>query len=371
MMENPQIRKYLYSKAAHNHVPISGTFELTPCCNMNCKMCYIRMSKKEQESVDRLRTAGEWLEMGRVCRDEGMLFLLLTGGEPFLRPDFREIYEGLYRMGLLITINTNGTMITKETVEWLKKMPPSKINVTLYGGSEEAYEELCGYKEGYKKATEAVLMLKEAGIHVSINVSFTEENAKEQEKICAFIERYDLPTRITSYMFPPVRKREENCPATEGRMAPEKAGYLQWRSEQFRFRDGYWEKRREGVLSGIPDMRGDCPVDEKMQCMAGRSAFWITWNWKLRGCGMMTEPSVDVEVSDFKERWKDIGEGVLRLRLPKECSVCEYRKVCAVCGAVVQAEGQGNMEEKPEYLCRLTKEYVRLIRQESEQDEET
>lgn len=179
-MENPQIRKYLYSKAAYKHIPIGGTFELTPCCNMNCKMCYIRMSKEEQERAGKLRTAKEWLQLGKVCRDSGMLFLLLTGGEPFLRPDFREIYEGLCRMGLLITINTNGTMITGETVEWLKKMPPSKMNVTLYGGSAEAYGELCGYRDGYQRATEAILMLKEAGIHVSINVSFTEENAKDR-----------------------------------------------------------------------------------------------------------------------------------------------------------------------------------------------
>lgn len=142
-----------------------------------------------------------------------MLFLLLTGGEPFLRPDFREIYEGLCRMGLLITINTNGTMITGETIEWLKKMPPSKMNVTLYGGSAEAYGELCGYRDGYQRATEAILMLKEAGIHVSINVSFTEENAKEQDRIQAFIADMTSPARITSYMFPPVRKKETDCPA--------------------------------------------------------------------------------------------------------------------------------------------------------------
>lgn len=369
-MENPQIRKYLYSKAAYKHIPIGGTFELTPCCNMNCKMCYIRMSKEEQERAGKLRTAKEWLQLGKVCRDSGMLFLLLTGGEPFLRPDFREIYEGLCRMGLLITINTNGTMITGETVEWLKKMPPSKMNVTLYGCSAEAYGELCGYRDGYQRATEAILMLKEAGIHVSINVSFTEENAKEQDRIQAFIAEHDLPARITSYMFPPVRKKETDCPAADCRMTPEKAGYLQWRSEQFRFRGGYWEARKEGVLKGVPEMRGDCPVDEKMQCMAGRSVFWITWDFKLRGCGMMTEPSVKVEAENFTERWKEIGEKIGGFRLPGACSVCEYRKVCAVCGAVVQAEGQGNMEEKPEYLCRLTKEYVRLIKQEKEEDEE-
>lgn len=45
-----QLRKYLYQKAAHNKVPLSGTFELTPRCNMNCRMCYIRMSEAEMRA---------------------------------------------------------------------------------------------------------------------------------------------------------------------------------------------------------------------------------------------------------------------------------------------------------------------------------
>ena len=74
----PQIKRYLYNKAAGNHTPLSGSFEVTPCCNMNCQMCYVRLTKKEQEQMGRLRTAKEWIELGRICRDQGMLFLLIT-----------------------------------------------------------------------------------------------------------------------------------------------------------------------------------------------------------------------------------------------------------------------------------------------------
>ena len=62
-----QLRKYLYQKAAHNKVPLSGTFELTPRCNMNCRMCYIRMSEAEMRARGREYTAEEWIEMGKAC----------------------------------------------------------------------------------------------------------------------------------------------------------------------------------------------------------------------------------------------------------------------------------------------------------------
>ena len=138
----PKLTEYLHAKAAQQGVPLSGTFELTPCCNMACKMCYVRMTKAEQEALSPLRTSQEWIELGRNAKEKGMLYLLLTGGEPFLRQDFREIFQSLHHMGLILSINSNGTLINEETVEWLKQTPPSRINITLYGASDETYERL-------------------------------------------------------------------------------------------------------------------------------------------------------------------------------------------------------------------------------------
>ena len=85
----PMLTEYLHRKASITKTPISGTFELSPLCNMECKMCYIKMSKEKQESIARLRTKEEWLNLAKEARNEGMLFLLLTGGEPFLVKDFK------------------------------------------------------------------------------------------------------------------------------------------------------------------------------------------------------------------------------------------------------------------------------------------
>lgn len=361
---NPQIKRYLYKKAAAKHIPIGGTFELTPRCNMNCRMCYIRMTKEKQESLGRERTAAEWIALGKTCRDMGMLFLLLTGGEPLLRPDFCEIYESLYRLGLVISINTNGTLLTPQIVEMLKAMPPEKVNVTLYGGSREAYERLCGYEDGYDRAVNGILMLKEAGVRVSVNNSYTGENVEELEKIAAFIKEHDLPARVTTYMFPPVRKGEGGEEVVPHRMSPEQAGRTWWQSEHYRLKEEVWEVTRARIIAGIPAEDKECVLDEKMRCMAGRSVFWVTWNWQFRGCGMLTYPTEHIEVENFPEAWQRLGVEIDRLRIPKACTGCKYRSACVVCGAVIQAEGQGNMEEAPEYVCRMTKEYVRLVKEE-------
>ena len=173
----PMLTEYLHTKASRLGIPLNGTFELTPLCNMNCRMCYVRMDREQQESIAPLRTAEEWLELGRTAKERGMTYLLLTGGEPFLRPDFRQIMQGLHRMGFVMSINSNGTLIDESTVEWLKETPPVRINITLYGASDETYGRLCRNPRGFTQVTKAIRLLKEAGILVKLNCSVTPYNA--------------------------------------------------------------------------------------------------------------------------------------------------------------------------------------------------
>ena len=78
----PKVAKYLHMKGSQLGLPIGGTFELTPRCNFNCKMCYVHLTQEEQERRGRELTTEEWLRIGKDAKDAGMVFLLLTGGEP-------------------------------------------------------------------------------------------------------------------------------------------------------------------------------------------------------------------------------------------------------------------------------------------------
>ena len=77
--EKDTAEAFLLRRAAKTGVPITGSFELTPLCNLNCKMCYVRMNRTEQEKISRLQTAEEWTALAEKLRGAGTLFLLLTG----------------------------------------------------------------------------------------------------------------------------------------------------------------------------------------------------------------------------------------------------------------------------------------------------
>lgn len=366
--KNPQLRRYFLSMGAKKGIPISGNFELTPRCNMNCRMCYIRMSKEEMEKRGREFTAEEWIEMGKTCAEEGMLFLLLTGGEPFLRPDFRQIYTELKKLGLFLSINTNGTLIDEETVEWLKKDPPAKINITLYGDNEETYERLCGYKEGYQRAVKAIDMLTKAGILVGINVSLTPLNLKDFPGIVQFAKERNINIRVTTYMFPPVRNAREGKVDEEARFTWKEMGEARYLSvketlseEEFTFMKKAFE---QGVFELDLDS-GDCDrfSGEKMGCMAGKSAFWITWDGRMTPCGLFNTPVAYPFDEGFVPAWEKIKAETDKILLPPECKTCKARSICMLCGALATAEGAGDSTRRPEYLCRGTKAYIERVKQ--------
>ena len=363
---------YLYTRASRNGMPLSGTFELTPCCNMACKMCYVRKTKEEQEKIAPLRTAKEWLELGKTAREQGMLYLLLTGGEPFLRPDFQEILSGLHRMGLLISINSNGTLIDEETVEWLKETPPVRINITLYGASDETYARLCGNPKGFTQTARAIRLLKEAGIQVKINCSVTPYNVDDLEGIYAFAREEGLLVQATSYMFPPLR-RDTSMVGQNDRFSPQEAAYqsacilvLDLGEDEFLRRVS-----RDESLAFPQEIEEDCPeIDgegDGIRCRAGKCSFWITWDGRMLPCGMFPEGNAqNVFQIGFEKAWKQVHEEALAIRLPAKCSGCTLRDQCKACAAMVMTES-GNFHTVPEYRCKMAKAHGAACRQKGQE----
>lgn len=352
----PQITEYLYQKAAKNGVALSGTFELTPLCNMNCKMCYVKLTKRQQEKESDLRSAKDWLTLAKDAKEQGMIYLLLTGGEPFLHPQFRVIMEGLHHMGFVISINTNGTLINEETVKWLKNCPPSRVNITIYGKDDQTYSKLCGNPIGFTQMSKAVKMLKEIGVTVKLNCSVTPLNAGDLPEMIEFAKKNDCIIQVATYMFPPTRKNAEMV-GKGYRLSPEDAAYYEILSD-------YLILGKEKFLSyggRIPEYReveDDCVgKGDSVRCRAGKCSFWINWKGDMLPCGMFdSEESVNVFNQSFSEAWDKTKERVHKITLPKKCSACKIKDQCRACAAMVITES-GNLKDHPAYRCEMMKAY--------------
>ena len=354
----PRLTEYLHSKAARSGIPLSGTFELTPCCNMACKMCYVRMTKQQQEQIAPLRTAAQWLALAEEAKNQGLVYLLLTGGEPFLRPDFREILSGLNKMGLLVSINSNATLIDEQVISWLKETPPCRINVTLYGASDATYKRLCGNPRGFTQAVRGIRLLKEAGIVVKINCSVTPYNVEDLDGIFEFAKREGLLVQATSYMFPPLR-RDTAMVGWNDRLSAEEAAYQSARITCLLNGDDYFlqqmKNRTSIALAG--DSAEDCPElpaeGEGIRCRAGKCSFWITWDGRILPCGMFPgDDAENVFEMSFADAWAHIKKASAAIRLSPKCSKCQMRNQCKACAAMALTE-TGRFDQVPEYRCQM------------------
>lgn len=348
--------EYLYRKATAAGIPLSGTFELTPVCNMDCKMCYVRLSRQTQEATGPLADAQQWLQLAQEAKDSGLLYLLLTGGEPFLHPQFRQILEGLHQMGFLITVNSNGTLINETVVRWLKSCPPVRINISLYGASDETYARLCGNSQGFTQVTNAIRLLKEAGVSVKLNCSLTPHNAADLPEMAAYAKKNGLILQVATYMFPPIRK-DNKLVGQNARFSPEDAAYYMAYADYLTLGpERFLAQTAEDPVSD--HLEEPCARQgDGIRCRAGRCSFWVTWQGDLTPCGMFpTGDSPNVFTAPFCDGWEQVKKATAAIRLPAKCADCSAKNTCRACAAMVITES-GSFHEVPQYRCDMMHAY--------------
>ena len=86
------VNGFISMKARYKNIPVSGTFELTPLCNLDCKMCYVHLTANQLKKEERLLSVDEWKKIIRQAVDAGMMYAVLTGGECLTYYGFKEIY---------------------------------------------------------------------------------------------------------------------------------------------------------------------------------------------------------------------------------------------------------------------------------------
>lgn len=363
----PYLATWLHNHGGKHGLPISGNFELTARCNFDCPMCYVHLHQKDVEAAGKELTAEQWIELARQAKDRGMMFALLTGGEPFIRRDFFEIYEAMRNMGLLVSINSNGAMLSGGIRERLLENPPFRINISLYGGCRETYRNMCG-QDVFETVTENIRALKAAGVDVRLNLSITPYNRQDMRRIYDISQELDVHVKSSSYMYPPVRNRN----SSDHRLSPEEAARCSVAWDRIRLTPEAFALRAEKIQSLAAAETRECAVDldEGVSCRAGYSAFWMTWDGRMLPCGMMPFPvAYPLEVG-FDAAWEEIKQQTRKIRLPKECAGCAKREVCPACAAVCITES-GRFEGVPEYMCRMTEETIRQMRQAYEEGSKT
>ena len=318
-----EVRKYLGFKARDKGVPVSGTFELTPLCNLDCKMCYVHLNREQLCGAELLSTQ-TWKDLMRQAVDAGMMFATLTGGECLTYPGFKELYLYLREMGVESSIYSNGVRMDAEMVDFLVENPPALIQITVYGASEAAYARVTGHRS-FARVMENLRRVQDAGLPLRAAIT---PNAfmEDGEQLVRLLHGMDVPFQINSGLMAP---RAETGRDLQDADLDTYIRLLKLARELCGGADCVGCDESE-----LPEPGGDAAEAAKgVRCGAGRSSFCITWDGTMRPCNTFPEVAEDALKLGFAEAWRRINAQVKEFPQPIECEGCSYRAQCVSCVA--------------------------------------
>ena len=320
-------------------VPFSGSLALTHGCNLRCAHCYAR-EERSGPAPSELDTA-QWLRILAEIKEAGCLYLLLTGGEPLLRHDFPEIYSFAKKQGFLVTVFSNGTLVSDRIVDVFREFPPRLVEISLYGASAATHDRVTGHPGSFARALQGIEKLLDQGFHVGLKSVLLTLNIAEFSAIEDLARRYGTKFRIDAAVFPTLAGGLEPLGL---RVSPEQAVAIEMSSP---------ERRREW-RQYVDNFRLVPYGDKAFACSAGRTNFHVDPDGMLYPCLIARSCRYSLVTGNFAHGW---SHEIARIREESadadfRCRQCEKRLLCGFCPGFFELE-HGQSQVPSDYVCAI------------------
>jgi radical SAM protein with 4Fe4S-binding SPASM domain len=365
LVDSLNISKFhLWEKLAQKRAPLGFTLELTARCNNDCRHCYINLPAGDVRAAAEELTLEEILHIAGEAVEMGALWCLITGGEPLLRPDFSDVYLGLKRLGFLVSVFTNATLIRDEHIELFRQYSPKDVEVTVYGATEATCEAVTRRPGSFAAFRRGLERLLANSIPVRLKAMALRSNIHELPLIAQFCRSRTMDY----YRFDPLlnlrfdRDPVRNAQIREERLGPKEIAALE-QSDPERFR----EMRNhcdELIQSDL--CRSGC--DHLFHCGAGMGEFVVGHNGVFRLCSSLWAPDTtyDLRKGSLKQAWYDFVPQVRELRSRnatylETCQACLIIDLCLSCPAHNDLE-TGEMDGETPYFCAVAHARAEMLK---------
>lgn len=354
-LTNSEYLRAFQAKAGRLRVPLMGSVDLTRRCNLRCGHCYHGPLPPEARPVPSELCLEEWKRVLDEAGRAGCLFLLLTGGEPLLRREFGDVYRHAAGLGMLLTVFTNGTLVTPEVLELFGEIPPRSVEITIYGATDRTHDAVTGVRGSFAASRRGIEALLGRGVRLKLKTILMAENRHEFEGMESLAEAYGVQFRMDAGVFP--RLDGDRGPLGM-RVGVEDAVALEMSSA---WRERSW-REYFGRARTFP------AADKLYACGCGLSSFHIDADGWLRPCLMVTEVRYDLRAGTFQDGWERVIPQVRAIAAPAgyACNRCEDRAACSVCPGFFRLEN-GDPGVRSGYLCALGRERARWLRSMAEE----
>ncbi len=358
------MKKNSLSRFAHKlvnkkeHYPWSGQIDLTYRCNLKCIHCYCEGS----EDKGRELTTVEWKKVLDIIHQEGCIWLTFSGGDPLVRGDFLELYSYAKSKGFIVTLFTNSYSITEEIINYLAKIPPLSIEITLNGITKKTYESITQIRDSFPRVIRNIKLLSKSKIKLILKSNCLKQNKNEIANIKEWTEELLGKPAAKKYRF---KYDPMIYPRLDGDKAPCNHRLSFEELAELRKQDpDIWEEYQKGLHTDFPDLKQERNL--LYRCNSWMQQFFINPYGRLKFCIFSDKFSVDLKTTPFKEGFYRWPSQILneRFNTGSKCRDCALRPVCYHCPARAYLE-TGNEEEPVAYYCQLAKKMAKQMLQAS------
>jgi radical SAM protein with 4Fe4S-binding SPASM domain len=343
-MSNAEWMQKLKERLVRQRTPVSGTLVLTNRCNLRCVHCYLETPRAAPGSADlRELTTAQVLQVIDQIVAAGCLTLLITGGDPLLRPDFAEIYRYAREQGLVVTVFTNGTLVSDAVVDLFKTWPPRMVEISLYGASAAVHEQVTRVTGSFASCLNRVERLTSNGVRVGLKTVLMTVNQHEMDAMRQLADSLGVRFRVDSAIFPTLESHDPGPLSL--RVLPDVAVA----------RELSIPGRLDELVRAASSLPAP-PGDRLYICGAGTTSFSIDPYGYVSPCLIATHHRYSLLEQDFATIW---GEQlpVIMERTPRAdypCVTCDAAVACSSCPAFNYLEN-GTEDQESSYVCQTSK----------------
>ncbi|NVM23512.1 MAG: heme b synthase, partial [Desulfobacterales bacterium] len=338
----PKVHKHPPSKITHkggkNGKPNLRlvAWEVTRNCNLNCIHC--RAAATRGPYKDELDTEAGFNLLDRIS-EVGKPVIILTGGEPLLRPDIFEIARYGTKKGFRMVMAPNGTLITRANAKEMVDAGIQRISISLDGAARQSHDRFRKVDGAFDGALRGIRRAKQAHLDFQINTTITQQNFEELSKIQELAVELGAVAHHIFLLVPTGRGKyivEQEISAQQYEET------LNWFYDQrdkvplqlkatcapHYYRILRERARREGKSVTFQTHGLDAVT---RGCLGGISFCFISHTGVVQPCGFLDLDCGNVTQSPFPRIWNESEVfNALRdyNRLQGKCGRCDYRKVC-------------------------------------------